>query len=84
MKHAKLFAQVAVSLLLVALFTALPLTNKRVIITMGDIEVMPLPSDLEALGAYPPGQTFVDFVGGSVTFDQDMIDIDQIPHPQGR
>jgi subtilisin family serine protease len=51
---------------------------------MGDIEAIPLPFDLEALSAYPPGQTFMDFVGGYIAFDQDMIDTDQIAHPQGR
>jgi subtilisin family serine protease len=33
---------------------------------------------------YPPGKTFKDFVGGLVAFDQDMIDIEQISHPQNK
>ncbi len=84
MKRAKLFAKVAVALLLLALVSALPLKNARVIVSVGDVEALPLVSDLEALNVYPPGQTFLDFVGGHVAFDQDMIDTDQIVHQQGR
>ncbi len=84
MKHAKLSAKVAVALLLLALVSALPLRNARVIVSVGDAEAILLPLDLEALSAYPPGQTFTDFVSGSVAFDQDMIGVDQIAHPQGR
>ncbi len=84
MKLARPLADIAVVLLLVALVSVLPLKNARVIVTAGDVEAIPLPSDLEALSTYPPGQTLLDFVSGSVAFDQDMIDTEQIPHPQSR
>jgi subtilisin family serine protease len=84
MKHAKHLANVAIALLLLALVSCSPIRNARIIVSIGDIEAEPLASDLQALNVYPPGQTFSDFVGGHVAFDQDMIDTDQIIHQQGR
>ena len=84
MKQTKLYAKIVIALLLLALVSALPLKNARVRVTAGDVEAVPMPLDLEALNTYPPGQTSTDFVDGYVAFDQDLIDTDQIAHPQGR
>jgi subtilisin family serine protease len=84
MEQRKLFAKIGIALLLIGLVSALPLTSTRVVVSMGDVEAMPIPSDLEALSAYPPGRTFRDFVDGYVAFDQDMIDTDRIVHTHGR
>ena len=84
----KLFAQIAIALLVVSIFTALPLISAPVIVTVGDYYALPTcmqASDkFEIDGAYPPGKTFTDFVGGIVAFDQDMIDIEQIAHPRNK
>lgn len=83
MKDRRLFAQIAIALLVISVFAALPLVRARAFVSFGDIQATPL-SPVETDGAYPPGLIFNDFVGGAVYFDQDMIDIEQIAHPQGK
>ena len=84
MREKKLFAQITIALLTLAIFTALPLVKAPSIVSVGDVEAIPLSPDLTMNQAYPPGQTFTDFVGGMVAFDQDMIDIDQLAHPNNK
>ena len=82
----KLFAQTAIALLFISIFTALPLAAAPtfVSVSVGDVEAYQLSDKLEISGAYPPGKTFKDFVDGIVAFDQDMIDVEQITHPQNK
>lgn len=84
MRERKLFAQIAIALLLIGIFTAFPLVKTPAIFSVGDVYAIPLSDNFEINQEYPPGQTFHDFVGGMVAFDQDMIDVEQIAHPQGR
>jgi len=79
----KLFAQIAIALLLISIFAALPLATAPtfVSVSVGDVEAFQLSDRFEIDGAYPPGRTLTDFVGGMVAFDQDMIDVEQIAHP---
>lgn len=79
-----LFAQIAIVLLLISIFTALPLVTAPAIVSVRDVHAIPFSGGFEINGAYPPGKTFKDFVGGLVAFDQDMIDVEQIAHPQGK
>ncbi len=83
MKDRKLFAQIAIALLVISIFAALPLVKTPAFVSFGDVQAIPL-SAIETDGAYPPGLTFNDFVDGRVYFDQDMIDIEQIAHPQDK
>ena len=82
----KLFAQTAIALLFISIFTALPLAIAPtfVSVSVGDVEAYQLSNKFEINGAYPPGKTFKDFVDGIVAFDQDMIDVEQITHPQNK
>ena len=82
----KLFAQTAIALLFISIFTALPLAAAPtfVSVSVGDVEAIPSSNKFEISGAYPPGKTFKDFAGGIVAFDQDMIDVEQIAHPQNK
>jgi subtilisin family serine protease len=82
----KLFAQIAIALLFISIFTALPFVVAPTLarVSVGDIEAFPSSDKLEISGAYPPGITFKDFAGGIVAFDQDMIDVEQIAHPQNK
>jgi subtilisin family serine protease len=91
MKNMKrnVFTPIAIALLLISIFSALPLVTARapVIVTAGDFYATPFcmqADDFQVNGAYPPGKTFTDFVGGIVAFDQDMIDVEQIAHPQNK
>jgi subtilisin family serine protease len=86
MKESRLFAQITVAVLLIGMFAALPLVKAPAIVSFGDYKAIPLSKSdyLEIEGAYPPGKTFTDYVGGLVAFDQDMIDIEQIVHPQDK
>ena len=85
MKNSRLFAQIAIALLLIGIFTALPLVKAPTLVSFGDVKAVPLSgADFVADGAYPPGQTFKDFVGGTVAFDQDMINVEQLAHPQDK
>jgi subtilisin family serine protease len=82
----KLFAQIAIALLFISIFTALPLvaTPNFVRVSVGGVEAYQL-DKVEINGwVYPPGKTFKDYVGGMVAFDQDMIDVEQISHPQNK
>jgi subtilisin family serine protease len=84
MKEKKLFAYIAIALLLAGIFTALPLARATAIFSVGDVYAIPLSGDFETNVEYPPGQTFHDFVGGLVAFDQDMIDVENIAHPNNK
>ncbi len=80
----KLFAQISIALLLIGTFVALPIVKAPAVVSFGDVQAIPLSDAFEIEGAYPPGLTFTDFVGGTVCFDQDMIDVEQIAHPMNK
>jgi subtilisin family serine protease len=84
----QLFAQIAIAVLLLSIFTALPLVKAPAIVTAGDFYARPTSmrasNEIGIDGAYPPGKTFTDFVDGIIAFDQDMIDVEQIDHPQDK
>jgi len=84
LKERRLFANLTIALLIVGIFTALPLVKGQVFVSVGDIEAILLSPDLRANQVYPPGQTFTDFVNGMVAFDQDIIDVEQLAHPNGK
>jgi len=92
MKNMKrnVFASITIAVLLISIFSALPLVTARspVVVTAGDFYATPFcmqaGNDFRINGAYPPGKTFKDFVGGMVAFDQDMIDVEQLAHPQNK
>ena len=85
-----LFAPIAIALLLISIFTALPLVTAHapVILSVGDIRAAPVnvraESQLGINGAYPPGKWFTDYAGGIVAFDMDMIDVEQLTHEQNK
>jgi len=86
----KLFTSIAIALLVISIFAALPLVTARapVIVSAGDFYATPFSmqagNDFQINGAYPPGKTFKDFVGGIVAFDMDMIDVEQLTHEQNK
>jgi subtilisin family serine protease len=80
----KLMSYIAVALLLIGIFTALPIVTAPTIVTVGDVDAVPFSGDFRVDGAYPPGKTFTDFADGIVAFDQDMIDVEQLTHPQSK
>jgi len=86
----KLFTPIAIALLLISIFTALPLVTAHapVIVSVGDIRAAPVSvraeSQLGINGAYPPGKWYTDYAGGIVAFDMDMIDVEQLTHEQNK
>jgi subtilisin family serine protease len=86
----KLFTPIAITLLLMSIFTALPLITAHtpVRFSVGDIRAAPVSVRAEGQfgidAAYPPGKWFTDYAGGIVAFDMDMIDLEQIAHPQDK
>jgi subtilisin family serine protease len=86
----KLFTPIAITLLLMSIFTALPLVTAYtpVKFSVGDVRAAPVSVRAEGQfgidGAYPPGKWFTDYAGGIVAFDMDMIDVEQIAHPQDK
>jgi subtilisin family serine protease len=79
---AKLMSYMTIALLLISIFTALPVVTARAIVSVGDVYAIPFSGDFKIDGAYPPGKTFTDFADGIVAFDQDMIDVEQLTHEQ--
>ncbi len=73
-----------------SIFTALPLVTAHtpVIFSVGDIRAAPVSIRAEGQfgidAAYPPGKWFTDYAGGIVAFDMDMIDLEQLTHPQDK
>jgi len=86
----KLFAPIAIALLLISIFTALPLvaTHTPVRVSAGDFRAAPVSVRAESQfginGAYPPGKWYTDYAGGIVAFDMDMIDVEQLTHEQNK
>lgn len=84
------FTPIAIALLLISIFSALPLVTAHapVIVTAGDFYATPFcmqaGDDFRINGAYPPGKWFTDYAGGIVAFDMDMIDVEQLTHPQNK